>query len=63
MEYTVKFVEDHVISTYGREGPQDVPNASALMNDMAQQGWQLHSFSPGTNAQTYGGLFIVFRRG
>jgi hypothetical protein len=26
-------------------------------------GWALHSIVPGTNAQTYGGLFITFMRG
>jgi hypothetical protein len=25
-------------------------------------GWQLHTVVPGTNAQTYGGLFLTFSR-
>ena len=49
------------MSSNGTE--QDIPNATGVMNRMSQEGWAVHSVVPGTNAQTYGGLFITFVRG
>ena len=60
-EYQVKHVQDFVMSSNGTE--QDIPNATGVMNRMSQEGWAVHSVVPGTNAQTYGGLFITFVRG
>ncbi|WP_156666215.1 hypothetical protein [Rhodococcus sp. HS-D2] len=56
-QYEVMWVNDSVI---GSNGTQRIPNASRLMNDMAMRGWTVHSVVPGTNAQTYSGLFITF---
>lgn len=60
-EYRVVHVQDFFSSSGGQA--QDVPNATAVMNQHAAEGWRVIACVPGTNAQTYGGLFITFERG
>lgn len=33
-----------------------------VINAAAADGWSLHSITPGTNAQTYSGLFVTLQR-
>ena len=33
-----------------------------VVAEYAEDGWALHSLVPGTNAQTYSGLFVTFQR-
>ena len=46
----------------GRQDSQEMVNANDAMNEMAAEGWDVVSVVPGTNAQTWGGLFLTFRR-
>lgn len=58
-EYRTVWVSDRVSDT---SSGQALPNATSTMNQHASEGWEVVSVVPGTNAQTYGGLFITFRR-
>lgn len=37
-------------------------NVDSVVNTAAADGWTLHSVVPGTNAQTYSGLFVTLQR-
>lgn len=37
-------------------------NVDSVVNTAAADGWTLHSIVPGTNAQTYSGLFVTLQR-
>lgn len=43
--------------------PVELTKTSELVNQWAAAGWTVHQVVPGTNAQTYGGLFVTFVRG
>jgi hypothetical protein len=58
-DYRVFWVPDFIGSS---NGTQEVPNASALINQWCDAGYELVSVVPGTNGQTYGGLFITLKR-
>ncbi|MGW4120947.1 hypothetical protein [Nocardia sp. NPDC004711] len=60
--YEVLWVPDALSTNSNRDKPVKVPNATRTINDMVAKGWELHSIAPGTNAQTYMGLFITFKR-
>ncbi|SFJ64311.1 DUF4177 domain-containing protein [Amycolatopsis regifaucium] len=58
-EYRTVWVEDWVTD---KSSGETVVNATNAMNRHAAEGWEVVSAVPGTNAQTYSGLFITFRR-
>ncbi|QOT19240.1 hypothetical protein [Paenarthrobacter sp. YJN-5] len=58
-DYKVFWVPDHISST---DGTQEVPGATALINEWAAGGYEVVSVVPGTNAQTYAGLFITLKK-
>jgi hypothetical protein len=58
----VIWVFDFLMNNSGKPVMQEVPNATATINDYAADGWEVHSVVPGTNAQTYTGLFITLVR-
>jgi len=58
-EYKVVWVYDFVSQS---DGTQVISGATAVMNEHAADGWRVLSVQPGTNAQTYSGLFIAFVR-
>ena len=58
--YKVVWVADWV---YEDNSGVELANATAVMNRYAAEGWEVVTAVPGTNAQTYSGLFITFRRG
>ncbi|XHM67220.1 DUF4177 domain-containing protein [Streptomyces nigra] len=60
-EYRVVHVQDFISNSTGQV--QTITNATAVMNQYAGEGWRVISCVPGTNAQTYGGVFITFERG
>ncbi|KUM38995.1 hypothetical protein [Arthrobacter sp. EpRS71] len=59
-EYKVFWVRDFVITD--SENMLEIPNATKVINDWCNAGYELVSIVPGTNAQTYMGLFITLRR-
>lgn len=59
-DYRVFWVQDWVMNSNGVT--QEAPNASALINRWSEAGYELVSVVPGTNAQTYSGLFITMKR-
>ncbi|MFJ8062980.1 DUF4177 domain-containing protein [Streptomyces sp. NPDC096142] len=59
-EYRVVHVNDHLRSSEGEV--QGIPNATAVMNEYASEGWRVIACAPGTNAQTFSGLYITFER-
>ena len=59
MEYTTIWVEQWVDA---RKATVHCADVDRVVNEHAQAGWTLHSIVPGTNAQTYGGLFLTFER-
>ena len=58
-DYKVFWVPESII---GSSGIQEAQNATALINEHASDGYEVVSVAPGTNAQTYGGLFITLKR-
>ncbi|MFF2550497.1 hypothetical protein ACFVUS_05820 [Nocardia sp. NPDC058058] len=60
--YEVLWVADALSTSSISATPIKVPNATRTINDMVSKGWELHSIVPGTNAQTYSGLFLTFKR-
>ena len=60
-EYRVVHVQDFISNSTGQV--QTITNATAVMNQYAAEGWRVIACVPGTNAQTYGGVFITFERG
>jgi Domain of unknown function (DUF4177) len=58
-EYRTVWVSDWVSD---KDSGATVVNATNAMNRHASEGWEVISVVPGTNAQTYSGLFITFRR-
>ncbi|MDO5863409.1 MULTISPECIES: hypothetical protein [Paenarthrobacter] len=58
-DYKVFWVPDHIDSM---DGTQEAPNATALINEWAADGYEVVSVVPGTNAQTYAGLFITLKK-
>lgn len=41
---------------------QEITAVSELMNEYARANWQVTAVNPGTNANTYGGVFVTFSR-
>jgi len=65
-EYKLVFMPEHIdVDGYrhrSREEPIDVVKTTALINELAASGWRPISVVPGTNAQTYSGLYITLVR-
>jgi hypothetical protein len=59
-EYRIDWVSDFIMRDSST--PVSVRSATDHANALATEEWELVSVSPGTNAQTYGGLFLTFRR-
>lgn len=60
MSYRTVWVSQWV--TYNRDEVQPCPQIDAVLNDLEREGWNLHTIVPGTNAQTYSGVFITVQR-
>jgi hypothetical protein len=65
-QYRITWIADKEVSQARSHppvnGPVHVGQATEHANTMAQAGWELIQVVPGTNAQTYGGLYLTFRR-
>lgn len=59
-EYTVIWVKDSILESSG--DAQVVGNATNVINSYAGDGWRVVSLVPGTNAQTYSGVYITLTR-
>lgn len=60
MRYKTVWVQQSVTFTIG--AVVDCTSVDEVVNDAAANGWTLHSLAPGTNAQSYHGLFVTFQR-
>lgn len=58
-DYKVFWVPERIFSD---NGVQEAPNATSLINEWAAKGYEVVTVVPGTNAQTYAGLFITLKR-
>ncbi|GAA4033954.1 hypothetical protein GCM10023063_17300 [Arthrobacter methylotrophus] len=56
--YKVFWVPESI--SYSNEAIE-AKNSTALINEWSEQGYELVSVAPGTNAQTYGGLFVTLK--
>ncbi|BCW35109.1 hypothetical protein StoSoilA2_11650 [Arthrobacter sp. StoSoilA2] len=61
-EYRMIWVRDYVMTGQG-EMLVDVPNATHVLNEWCNAGYEVVAMVPGTNAQTHTGMFIAFRKG
>ncbi|GAB2555235.1 hypothetical protein [Kribbella endophytica] len=59
-EYRTLWVSQWISEEAG--SPQELPNVDNVANTWASTGWKLVHMVPGTNAETYGGLFVTFER-
>lgn len=59
-DYKVFWVQDNILSMNGIM--QEVPNAQQVINQWCEAGYELLSVVPGTNAQTYSGLYITLKK-
>ena len=59
-EYKVIWINAHMSSADGEV--QDIPLATETINGYCREGWEFVSLVPGTNAQTYLGVFVTLRR-
>lgn len=60
MRYKTVWVQQSVTFTVG--AVVDCTSVDAVVNDAAAHGWALHSLAPGTNAQSYHGVFVTLQR-
>lgn len=61
-EYRVDWIQDRSPKHDTDGHPVPVTQATAHMNALAASGWEATALVPGTNAQTYSGLYLAFRR-
>ncbi|GAA3536889.1 hypothetical protein [Kribbella ginsengisoli] len=67
-EYRTIWVQEHAASTRrpGDANHEQVPyectEIDRVANAWSAAGWRLLQLAPGTNAQTYSGLFMTFER-
>jgi hypothetical protein len=61
-EYRIDWIQDHSPKHNSGGLPIPVPPATTHLNALAAQGWEPTGLVPGTNAQTYSGLYLTFRR-
>ncbi|MEU7753652.1 DUF4177 domain-containing protein [Micromonospora sp. NPDC049171] len=59
-EYKVIWI--HVNMSWTDGEVQDIPLATETINGYSREGWEFVSLVPGTNAQTYHGVFVTLRR-
>lgn len=59
-DYKVFWVQDNIMSMNGIM--QEATNAQQVINQWCEAGYELVSVVPGTNAQTYSGLFITLKK-
>jgi len=60
VRYKTVWVQQSVSFTMG--AVLECPSVDSVVNEAAAAGWSLHSLAPGTNAQSYHGLFVTFER-
>lgn len=58
-EYKIVFYPEFILD---KGSPVELVATSSQVNQMAANGWSVLQVVPGTNAQTYGGLFVTFVR-
>lgn len=56
-EYKIVWFPEFVV---GQGQPVELTQTSARVNDWAAAGWRVHHVAPGTNSQTWSGLFVTF---
>ena len=59
-EYKIVWFPEFVMNG---SGPVELTKTSEQVNEWAAAGWRVHQVTPGTNAQTYSGLFVTFVSG
>lgn len=59
MEYRTVWVKQWVLAS---DDTVQCTEVDRLVQAWVNDGWVLHSLVPGTNAQTFTGLFITFQR-
>lgn len=56
-EYKIVWFPEFIVK---KGQPVELTQTSAQVNQWAAAGWRVQQVVPGTNAQTYGGLFVTF---
>lgn len=56
-EYKIIFYPEFILN---ERYPVELVETSAQVNQMAARGWSVVNIVPGTNAQTYAGLFVTY---
>ena len=60
-EYKVVWINEHIDARSGSPA-YTLGQTNEVINEFARHGWEPMSVVPGTNAQTYGGLFVTLRK-
>lgn len=60
VKYKTVWVEQRITSS--PNAVLECAQVDSVVNAAAADGWILHTLVPGTNAQTYSGLFVTFQR-
>jgi len=58
--YRVVWVRE--VSIRSDQASVECVNTTTAINQFEAQGWEVVCVAPGTNAQTYGGLFVTLRK-